>query len=441
MGMARKPEPVAVSAAQTARVKEAFLPFYRVRANFYPEHKVVEGEEEVIFEHQDPRQEVVFNLYLNRYQSHKLSSSEIRKYALERGMEPGYIEIQNVSYKGKQVPFKEEGQLLKVTLEKDLFTPGEQALKIAFKVKIPRGADRVGGNDKGIWLGNWLPTLSVDGRRYRPTEIGDPYVNFSSTYEVTFSVPEDYSLVLSNVNSVQEQAGRKVYHGRLERVRDLPVFLNYGYREAMTIEGKTEIHYYYTSSNNREREVLAAARKALAFYEKNVGEYPWKQLNIVENDMYLNGMEYSTLLLISKKAIENNLTRTVFHEVGHQWFYNIIGSDQYYAPFMDEGWVEFLTSHALDNKEPRFWPHLTGLDKDLSYFTSWRQYREAHYHNGRKWFESLCFILGEEKFKKFLREYYGEFKYDLVSREQFKHFITERINDQSVHRLLGYIDK
>lgn len=412
-------------AASPARKSAYPLPYYRVEAVFDPGNKIIEGEQEVVFQFDEPRRAAVFNLYLNRYQNEALNSSETRRYALQRGSDSGYIDIQWVSCPGRDITFREDGELLVITPGQGVFAPGEYRLKMGFRVKIPVIADRVGGNGRGIWLGNWLPTLSVDPRGYKPTETGDPYVNYSSTYEFLFTVPAGYNLVLSNARILEERGTARVYHGVLERVRDLPVFLNRGYREAVARAGDVEIHYYYYTSRH-SGEVLDAARQALAFYTGTVGAYPWKQLNLVENDMYLEGMEYSTMVLLSTRAVANNPLGTVFHEVGHQWFYNIIGSDQYHHPFMDEGLVEFLCKHALAGAPPRYWTGIEGLDRDLGDFASWRQYRDVHYVNGAKLFENIYYTLGQDGFQRFLRDYYNRFKFRLVTLDQFNRFVTEQ---------------
>jgi len=427
-------QPVYASAADDVMTS---LPYYRVNARFSPGDRMVEGEEEVTFISPEPVKEVFFNLYLNRYRDEALNSSEIRKYALTKAQDQGYIDIQWVSRGEEMIPFSQEGELLRVSLNQELFSRGQHSLKIGFRIKIPYIADRVGGNDKGIWLGNWLPTLSVDGGGHSATEVGDPFVNLSSTYEVSFNIPAEYTLVLSNTHQLTEEDGSKTYFGVLDRVRDLPVFLHRGYKESVVLEGDTEIRYFYTSSGSKAEEVLQAARKAVAFFRKNVGEYPWKELNIVENDMYLNGMEYSTMLLISKKALNgNSLTETVFHEVGHQWFYNIIGSDQYNAPFIDEGLVEFLTSYGLKNYRPNYLKDLNGLNKGLEEFESWHDYRNVHYGNGRKLFENLYLILGKNEFENFIHEYYDRYKFGLVTADEFRILLEGKIGPRSARKLL-----
>lgn len=412
------------------------IPLYRVKAAFNPAKHTLEGEEEVVFYNTRDRNELAFNLYFNRYSDAALDSSEIRKYAFKRGSDRGYIEVTEVIVKGKPASFRQDGQILRIGSENGPFTEGENKVQLRFKVKIPYISDRSGGDTGGIWLGNWLPTIMADNSPNQPTEVGDPFINMSSTYETEFILPKEFRLVLSNTYSVEEKGNTRVYKSRLERVRDLPVFLNGNYQEAVVKEGETEIHYYYRSAISRPDEVLRFAKKSLAFYKGFLGEYPWKQLNIVENDMYLNGMEYSTLLLLSSKAIGKSLEETVFHEIGHQWFYNIVGSDQYKAPYIDEGLVDFTTRYALGRTAQRYQDDIKGLNRDLSEFQTWQKYREVHYHNGRKLFDNLYLLLGKTEFENLIKEYYHRYEFSFVTPEEFKKFLTEKIGEKSVTKLM-----
>ncbi|MEW5762352.1 MAG: M1 family aminopeptidase [Bacillota bacterium] len=415
--------------APPSRPEGEFLPFYAVTARFDPWKRTVEGEQEVTFLCAEAVEELLFNLYFNRYSDPRLDTSEIRRYAFRKGKDRGYIDILRVSCNGVPLSFAEEGEVLRVFPAAGRFSRGKQTLKIAFRVRIPMIADRSGGNADGIWLGHWLPTLKVDPEGRAPTEIGDPFVNLSSTYEVRFTVPKPYTLVLSNIDDVRENADTRIYHARLAGVRDLPVFLNRGYEAAAVTEGGVEIRFYYTCSGSRREHVLSAARKAVAYLQSRVGEYPWRQLNIVENDMYLDGMEYATLILVSTAALRDNPVGTVFHEVAHQWFYNIIGNDQYGAPFLDEGMVEFLTSRALGGGVRGDGASAGDLDKDLSRFSSWQEYRRTHYEGGKAFFHNLCLALGEEKFDRLLREYYARYRFALVSPAEFRRFVAAQAGE------------
>ena len=416
-----------------AEPPDDILPHYLVQASFYPDQKVIQGKEIVSFI--GTGKEVDFNLYLNRFHDPSLNSSEMRTYAYRHGSDDGYIDIKAIDQKGEKLNFQIQGQFLRIFLDPTVFMPGSEVeLSITFKAKIPYILDRTGGDSRGVWLGNWLPTISVDSKPIKPTEIGDPFLDRSSTYDVNIDVPKDYSLVLSNVDSVVANGERKVYHARLEQVRDLPLFINHGYHEVSTLDGQTEIHYYFVSQGERAGEVLDTARKALEFYKANVGEYPWKQLNIVENDMYLSGMEYSTMILVSERAVRTNLAPTVFHEVGHQWFYNIIGNNPFNAAYMKEGAVEFFTKYALEGQTPSR-SNILSLNRNIGDFSSWGPYREIHYLNGEKLFEDLYVTMGETKFKQFVKDYYDKYKYTIVSPDQFRDYVAQTIGQKAASDL------
>jgi hypothetical protein len=430
-----EPEKAQTVYASTFLASSSSRPYYKVKASFFPIQNTIEGEEEVIFECREPVEEIKFNLYFNRYKDNGLNSSEMRSYALQHGYDQGYIEIQWVSYQGQTVPFQQKGQLLTVSLKDRFFSPGEHSLKMGFKVKIPLIADRSGGNAYGIWLGNWLPTINVDSGQVRPTEIGDPFVNLSATYELELAVPRTFTPVLNGLSYSEEKNGMKIYRGTLERVRDLPLFLNKSYAKARTTDGETEINYYYYDSGDHAREVLAAAQKAMFFFKQKVGEYPWKQLNIVENDMFLNGMEYSTLVLISSKAVQNSLEETIIHEVGHQWFYNIVGSDQYDAPYLDEGLVEFFVSNGINTRRPGFQPIGVKLNRNVTEFGTWQEYREVHYRKGRVFYENLYSLMGKNEFEKFIKEYYDRYKFGFVTPDEFRTLVDGKLDGQSARKL------
>ena len=49
------------------------------------------------------------------------------------------------------------------------------------------------------------------------------------------------------------------------------------------------------------------------------------------------GMEYPTITIISPGESAKNLDNTITHEIGHNWFYGILASNERTHPWMDEG--------------------------------------------------------------------------------------------------------
>ena len=52
---------------------------------------------------------------------------------------------------------------------------------------------------------------------------------------------------------------------------------------------------------------------------------------MLDNNFWFGGMEYPgfVLDLVSTNALT--------HELGHQWWYGIVGDDEYNTPWLDEG--------------------------------------------------------------------------------------------------------
>ena len=62
---------------------------------------------------------------------------------------------------------------------------------------------------------------------------------------------------------------------------------------------------------------------------------------MIDNNFWFGGMEYPgfVLDLVSTTALT--------HELGHQWFYGIVGDDEYNSPWLDEAFTDYATDLAL----------------------------------------------------------------------------------------------
>ncbi|HEX6431203.1 MAG TPA: M1 family metallopeptidase, partial [Niastella sp.] len=79
-------------------------------------------------------------------------------------------------------------------------------------------------------------------------------------------------------------------------------------------------------------------KDAVHFRSKVIGEYPYNIVSVVEAKMgFEGGMEYPTITSISPGMDEKALDMTIEHEIGHNWFYGILGSNERKYPWLDEG--------------------------------------------------------------------------------------------------------
>ena len=119
--------------------------------------------------------------------------------------------------------------------------------------------------------------------------------------------------------------------------------------------------YYLVSKNSKQYNKLAlmTAQDSFHIFTKKIGKYPYKEIDITEGLLGKDtgGMEYPGLIMIDasgflqkKNPLDryNELTEDVSHEVGHQWFYGTVGSDEYMEPWLDEGLTNLLENGVYD---------------------------------------------------------------------------------------------
>lgn len=103
-----------------------------------------------------------------------------------------------------------------------------------------------------------------------------------------------------------------------------------------------------------ERHVRAA-RTALRVFSEWFGPYPYEQLTIVDPAFQseADGMEYPTLItagtswLVPSALTFSTPEEVVIHETGHQFFYGIVGTNEFEDAWMDEGINTYLTARAM----------------------------------------------------------------------------------------------
>jgi aminopeptidase N len=84
--------------------------------------------------------------------------------------------------------------------------------------------------------------------------------------------------------------------------------------------------------------------KVVELFSKDFGQYAYPKMVVADAR---DGMEYPMLTLCGGLYPGNKAL--IAHEVGHNWYYGIIGSNETYRAMLDEGFTQFLTVWALDN--------------------------------------------------------------------------------------------
>lgn len=100
---------------------------------------------------------------------------------------------------------------------------------------------------------------------------------------------------------------------------------------------------------------LDATKATLFFYGLWFGEYPFERLTVVDpawGAREAAGMEYPTIFTAGTRLFTEASMHTpesvTIHEAGHQWFYLLVGNNEFEAAWMDEGLNSYADSEVLD---------------------------------------------------------------------------------------------
>src|SRR5207342_505206 len=101
-----------------------------------------------------------------------------------------------------------------------------------------------------------------------------------------------------------------------------------------------------------------ATRTTLRYYGEWYGAYPYGHITIVDPAFQsrAGGMEYPTLFTAGTRWLAPRGVTTpegvAVHEAGHQFWYGIVGTNEFEDAWMDEGFNTYSTARVLDTAFP-----------------------------------------------------------------------------------------
>ena len=300
-----------------------------------------------------PFRELIIRTYagaFEREETSPVSMMELRDKFYPAGFSSGGIELSAILWNGQTVSSEYE-DTARTVLRADIpsLHPGETGrLTMKCVVLLPQSPGRF-----GVWgdvwrFGNALPTLALreNGawRKDPYSPVGDPFLSEAANYLVRLKLPEGYSLAAS------------APLGQLNfALRDFTlVIMKEDSFSLRTFKADDTLLMAWAKKDEQAETLLRTAREALRFYEDWLGPYPWDTLTFLEIPFPMGGMEYQGLVMVTDAyAAENDdasLAVSVAHELAHQWFYALVGSDQVNEPWQDEALSEYATLRYVSKR-------------------------------------------------------------------------------------------
>ena len=231
-------------------------------------------------------------------------------------------------------------------------------IEIDWSAKIPRPFARTGYIDNYYFFGQWFPKLGVledAGWNTHQFHSGTEFYSDYGVYDVRMTVPRGYIVGASGREvSVGDGPNNMVVHRyQGEDIHDFAWVTSPDYLVRTrtfthpTLPGVEMRLLLRPDHAGQEERHFDAAAATLRYYGEWFGPYPYGNLTIVDPGFQSasGGMEYPTLFTAGTRWIaprrEIDVEEVTIHEAGHQWWYGLVGSNEFEHAWMDEGINQF----------------------------------------------------------------------------------------------------
>ncbi len=252
---------------------------------------------------------------------------------------------------------------LVVKLPREIGIGESVTVDLAFTVKLPARKGRWGQWEGVTTLAQWLPVLAVyDEAGWHPVPFvpwHQPFFNEAGIYNVRLVLPADHKVASTG----RIQQAKKLKDGWQElyiettAARDFSLVCSQRFQEYAGRAGEVEIRVLALPEHETyAQEIVKIVGEALPVYERWFGKLPYPQITVVEAYFGWNGNECGDMIMIDErifhfpKAARAYVDYLVTHELCHQWWYNVVGTNGYAETWMDEGLATYFSHRLINGK-------------------------------------------------------------------------------------------
>jgi hypothetical protein len=400
--------------------------------------------------------------------------------------------------------------IVKLLLPQPLAPGSKCKVETPFHVKLPYNFSRGGHVNQAYQLTQWYPKPAVyDKKGWHPMpylDQGEFYSEFGN-YEVQITVPDNYVVAatgnLQDENEIAWLQKRKNYdrrdfikklskkipastiipssattktlHYKQNNVHDFAWFADKTFsvkNERISLPSGKKVNawiFYYAENESLWQNSMEYVTTAITTKSKWLAEYPYNVVNVVEDVNDQGGMEYPTITILGNGGSKKALDFVINHEIGHNWFYGILASNERQHPWMDEGMNSYYDSRyaiqqygedAIDvmpdapgfikNKMPKdirttILQTLITIKKDQPIETASADFTADNYNmiaysKAAQWMQLLEKELGSVLFDSAMKQYYTQWQFKHPYPEDFKQ-IMEQVSGKNLSAIFNLLQK
>ncbi len=406
--------------------------------------------------------------------------------------------VSSLTVNGAELKTELDNTILKVYLPTPLKSGESITFKMSFKTYFDNGSIRNrmkmfnAFGYKHYDVVHWYPRISVYDRKAgwdTDQHMDHEFYGDYGTFDVAFSFPNHYVLdatgILLNKNEVMPEDLRakldiknfakkpwnekpsvvtepngttKIWMFHAENVHDFALTADPTYRI-----GETEWNGIKCVALVQEPHAIGwlnasdYTAKIIKTNSEDIGMYAYQKMVVADAQ---DGMEYPMLTLCG--GFDPNYRDLFVHEISHNWFFGMVGSNETYRPSLDEGFTQFITNwtyERIDGKErigyvpksnyvKRFTEpdyvrnsevyngYMNSATKDVETFMNLHgdMYNGAIRHGGgysqvymktATMLYNLQYTLGDSLFKASISNYFNQWKFAHPHVEDFRNSVIQ----------------
>ncbi|MDZ4747680.1 MAG: M1 family metallopeptidase [Saprospiraceae bacterium] len=439
---------------------------YKIEINLDVETNRFSGRQSVKYQNNSPEtlEKVFFHLYFNAFQpgstmdvrARTLADSDPRvgsRISRLTDKEIGYHKILSLTQDGMKVNYEVVGTILEVDLSRPI-RPGQSIkFEMEYEAQVPIQVRRSGrDNAEGIRysMAQWYPKLcEFDTRGWH----ADPYIarefyGVWGEFDVSISLDAGYTVAATGELQNAKKIGhgyapskdtphqRNTWHFKAKDVHDFVWAADPDYKhDIYTCADGLLLHSFYQpheTFNGNWEALLPIMEEAFRYINIHFGKYPYPVYSFIQGGD--GGMEYPMATLITGHRSLTSLVGVSVHELMHSWYQMVLGFNESYYYWMDEGFTNYaaervmnhLRSKGLIPGDPDPMPYesfyngyialvMSGVEEPLSthadHFENNGAYGDAAYQKGSLFLHQLEYVIGKPAFDRGLLDFFNTWKF------------------------------
>ena len=381
---------------------------YKISVKLDDVKHIIRGVEEFEYVNNSPStlDKIYIHLWANAYKNGETALAKQLYSGGETDLQfgadslKGYIDSLDFTIDGQKIKWEFDPKHIDIALvylDKPLAPGARTIIKTPFKVQIPSGSiSRLGHIGQSYQITQWYPKPAVydkNGWNQMPyLNQGEFYSEYGS-YDVSITLPKNYvvgatgdlqtsseqDFLKEKVKETEKNIGKyssenkeqmafpksdtefKTIRFTQTKVHDFAWFADKRY---LVLKGEVKLPHserYVTSWAMFTPQNASLWQRAIEYINDGTyyyslwnGDYPYNQVTAVDGTISAGGgMEYPNVTVIGSTGNARSLETVIVHEVGHNWFYGILGSNERVHGWMDEGMNTLNEVRYMQTKYPK----------------------------------------------------------------------------------------